>query len=163
MISLIVAIAENNAIGKDNKLLLHIPDDLKRFKKLTSGHCVIMGKKTWESLPKRPLPGRTNIVLTDDPSDCFDCGLTAYSIEDALQKCNNDNEVFVIGGGSVYSQFLNIADRLYITYVHKKFEADTFFPDIDPRIWEPVEKEEHKSDSATDFSYTYVIYKRKVE
>jgi dihydrofolate reductase len=161
MISLIVAIAENNAIGKDNELLWHIPDDLRRFKKLTSGHCVIMGKRTWNSLPVRPLPGRTNIVLTDNPSECFDCGLTAYSIEDALQKCNDDNEVFIIGGGTVYNQFLKIADRLYITHVHKKFSGDTFFPVIDPVIWEVIESEEHKSDSNTDFPYTYVTYQRK--
>jgi dihydrofolate reductase len=161
MISLIVAIAENNAIGKDNELLWHIPDDLKRFKKLTSGHCVIMGKRTWNSLPVRPLPGRTNIVLTDNPSECFDCGLTAYSIEDALQKCNHDNEIFIIGGGTVYNQFLKIADRLYITHVHKNFEADTFFPLIDPVIWEDIEREEHESDPGTDFSYTYVTYQRR--
>jgi dihydrofolate reductase len=161
MISLIVAIAENNAIGKDNELLWHIPDDLKRFKKLTSGHCVIMGKRTWNSLPVRPLPGRTNIVLTDNPDECFDCGITAYSIEDALKKCDNGDEIFIIGGGTVYNQFLNIADRLYITHVHKEFQADTFFPDINPAIWKVVEKEEHNTDPKTDFSYTYVTYHRR--
>jgi dihydrofolate reductase len=108
------------------------------------------------------LQGRTNIILTDDPSDRFDSGLAAYSIEDALQKCINDNEVFIIGGGSVYNQFLKIADRLYITHVHKTFDADTFFPDIDPDIWKPVEKEEHESDAGTGFSYTYVTYQRRL-
>lgn len=161
MISLIVAISENNAIGKNNELLCHIPNDLKRFKKLTTGNCVIMGKRTWESLPKRPLPGRTNIVLTDNPSECFDCGLTAYSIEDALKKCDHNKEVFIIGGGSVYNQFLPIADKLYITHIHKSFEADTFFPEIDRNIWEVIETEEHKSDEETDFSYSYVTYGRK--
>ena len=161
MISLIVAIAENNAIGKNNELLCHIPNDLKRFKKLTTGNCVIMGKRTWESLPKRPLPGRTNIVLTDNPLECFDCGLTAYSIEDALKKCDHSKEVFIIGGGSVYNQFLPIADRLYITQIHKSFDADTFFPEIDRSIWSVIETEEHKSDNETDFSYSYVTYTRK--
>jgi dihydrofolate reductase len=162
MISIIVAVAENNGIGKDNNLLFHIPEDLKRFKKLTSGHCVIMGKKTWESLPLKPLPGRKNIVLTDDPLECIDCSITAYSIEDAIYKCGVDEEIFIIGGGSIYRQFLPLADRLYITHVHKKSEADTFFPEIDHRIWEPIENEEHKSDKKDDLSYNYIIYQRRV-
>lgn len=162
MISLIVAIAENNAIGKNNELLCHIPNDLKRFKKLTLGQCVVMGKRTWESLPRRPLPGRTNIVLTDNPTDCFECGITAFSIEDALQKCDHHQEIFIIGGGSVYRQFLPIADKLYITHIHKKFDADTFFPEIDPDTWEAFEKEEHIPDDITDFNYTYVTYKRRL-
>jgi len=162
MISLIVAIAENYAIGKDNELLWHIPGDLKRFRKLTMGHCVIMGKRTWESLPVRPLKGRTNIVLTDNTSDLFDGGIAAFSIEDAVQKCKNDTEIFVIGGGSVYNQFLKIAERLYITHVHRKFEADTFFPEIDPAVWEPVETEKLSPGEEIDFSYTYVIYQRRL-
>ena len=91
-----------------------------------------MGKKTWESLPKRPLPGRKNIVLTDDPQECIDCSVTAYSIEDALSKCEKGEEIFVIGGGSIYRQFMPIADRLYITHVHKNAPADIYFPEIDP-------------------------------
>jgi dihydrofolate reductase len=161
MISIIVAIAENNAIGKDNELLWHIPEDLKRFKKITLGHSLIMGKRTWESLPVRPLRNRTNIVLTDNPADSFAGALAAYSIEDAISKCANDNEIFIIGGGSVYKQFLNVADRLYITHVHKTFDADTFFPEIDPAIWDPCEKEEHASDEDTGFSYTFITYHRK--
>jgi dihydrofolate reductase len=162
MISLIVAIAENNAIGKDNGLLWHIPGDLKRFRRLTLGHCVIMGKRTWESLPVRPLKGRTNIILTDNTSDLFEGGIAAFSIEDAVQKCNNDTEIFIIGGGSVYNQFLKVAERLYITHVHRNFEADTFFPPIDPSVWEPVENETHGPGENIDFSYTYVIYQRKL-
>ena len=160
MISIIVAIAGNNAIGKDNELLCHIPGDLKRFKKLTLGHCIIMGKRTWESLPVRPLKERTNIILTDNHTDHFEGGVAAFSIDDALQKCGNDNEVFVIGGGSVYNQFMKIADRLYITHVHKVFDADTFFPPIDPAIWEPIESEECNQLSGADFGYTYVTYRR---
>ena len=120
MISIIVAVSEDWGIGKDNELLWHISEDLKRFKRLTTGNTIIMGKKTWESLPRRPLPGRKNIVLTDDPQEHIDGSVTAYSIEDALSKCERDEEIFVIGGGSIYRQFMPIADRLYITHVHKK-------------------------------------------
>jgi dihydrofolate reductase len=161
MISIIVAIAEDYGIGNRNRLLWHIPEDLKRFKRLTFGNTVIMGKKTWESLPKRPLPGRKNIIITDDPNDNFESGVTAYSIEDAISKCEANEEIFIIGGGSIYRQFMPLADRLYITHIHKKTPADIYFPVIDPDIWDPVEKEEHKPDESNDIPYTYTIYKRK--
>ena len=131
MISIIVAVSDDWGIGKNNDLLWHIPEDMRRFRKLTMGKSVIMGKKTWESLPRKPLPGRNNIVITDISNECIDCSVTAYSIEDALSKCGRDEEVFVIGGGSVYRQFMTIADRLYITHVHKKAPADVYFPKID--------------------------------
>jgi dihydrofolate reductase len=156
MISIIVAISDDMGIGKNNDLLWHIPDDMKRFKKLTIGKTVIMGKKTW-----KPLPGRKNIVITDKPGECFDCSVTAYSIEDALSKCKKDEEAFVIGGGSVYRQFMPLADRLYITHVHKKAPADVFFPEIDPGIWKVVEKEEYKDTGDGEIPYTYIIYDRK--
>ena len=161
MISIIVAVSEDYGIGKNNELLWHIPDDLRRFKNLTYGQCVIMGKKTWESLPKRPLPGRRNIVLTDDPKENIPLSITAYSVEDALNKCVKDEEVYIIGGGSIYRQFIPLADRLYVTHIHKKTPADTFFPEIDPRIWEPIEKEEHNEEDDHHFSYTYIIYQRR--
>ncbi len=163
MISIIVAVSEDWGIGKDNELLWHISDDLKRFKKLTFGNTVIMGKKTWESLPGRPLPGRKNIVLTDDPQECIDYCVTAYSIEDALSKCEEGEDIFVIGGGSVYSQFLPIADRLYITHVHRKAPADVFFPEIDPAIWKVTEKKEFKAREEDGISYTYIIYERIIK
>jgi dihydrofolate reductase len=162
MISIIVAVSDDWGIGKDNELLWHIPEDLKRFKRLTMGKCVIMGKKTWESLPKRPLQGRKNIVLTDIPDECIDCSITAYSIEDALSKCGTDEEVFVIGGGSVYRQFMPVADRLYITHVHKKALADIYFPKIDRRKWKISEKEECISEDDNKIPYSYVIYERRV-
>jgi dihydrofolate reductase len=162
MISIIVAVSDDWGIGKDNELLWHIPEDLKRFKRLTMGKCVIMGKKTWESLPKRPLHGRKNIVLTDIPDECIDCSITAYSIEDALSKCGTDEEVFVIGGGSVYRQFMPVADRLYITHVHKKALADIYFPKIDRRKWKISEKEECISEDDNKIPYSYVIYERRV-
>jgi len=161
MISIIVAVSEDWGIGKGNELLWHISEDLKRFKRLTTGNTVIMGKKTWESLPVRPLPGRKNIVLTDDPHECIDCSVTAYSIEDALSKCEKEEEIFVIGGGSVYRQFISIADRLYITHVHKKAPADVYFPEIDLNKWKIVEKEEFQVGDNNCISYTYIIYYRR--
>lgn len=161
MISIIAAVSDDLGIGKDNDLLWHIPEDLKRFKSLTLGKAVIMGKKTWESLPKRPLPGRKNIVLTDVPDECIDCSVTAYSVEDAMSKCTGDEEVFVIGGGSVYRQFMNIATRLYITHVHKKRPADVYFPDIDKRKWKVIMKEEYISGDENRIPYTYIVYERK--
>ena len=159
-ISIIVAIAENNAIGKDNKLLWHLPDDLKRFKRLTSGHPVIMGKKTFESLPIKPLPNRTNIVLSDIPDDKIDGCVMAYSIDDALSKCPEGEECFVMGGGMVYKQFLEIADRLYITFIHKYFDADTFFPEVNFDKWALVEEEKHEDEGNYGFSFTYTVYEK---
>jgi dihydrofolate reductase len=161
MISIIVAVSEDWGIGKDNELLWHISEDLKRFKKLTSGNAVIMGKKTWESLPRRPLPGRKNIVLTDDPNESIENSVTAYSIDDALDKCGPAEEIFIIGGGSIYRQFMPIADRLFITHVHKKAPADIFFPEIDRSVWEIIEKEEFKTDESNSIPYTYTVYERK--
>ena len=161
MISIIVAISEDWGIGKDNELLWHIPEDLKRFKRLTAGNAVIMGKRTWESLPLRPLPGRKNIVLTDDLADSFENCLTAYSIEEALSKCDRNEEIFIIGGGSVYRQFISIAERLYITHVHKNAKADVYFPVVDQKIWKVIEKEDHTNIGSDGIPYTYVVYERK--
>jgi dihydrofolate reductase len=160
MISIIVAVSEDWGIGKDNELLWQISEDLKRFKKLTFGNTVIMGKKTWESLPRKPLPGRKNIVLTDIPDECIDYSVTAYSIDDALSKCEKGEEIFIIGGGSIYRQFMPIADRLYITHVHRRAPADVYFPEIDPDIWEVVTREEFNASQYGDISYTYIIYER---
>ena len=161
MISIIVAVSEDWGIGKDNELLWHISEDLKRFKRLTSGNTVIMGKKTWESLPRRPLPGRKNIVLTDNPNESIENAVTAYSIQDSLNKCNQNEEIFIIGGGSIYRQFMPIADRLFITHVHMKAPADIYFPEIDLNIWEITEKEEFKTNGDNSIPYTYTIYQRR--
>ena len=160
MISIIVAIAENNAIGKNNDLLWHIPEDMKRFKQITSGHKIIMGKRTYESLPYRPLKNRTNIVISDIPGDFYEGCLMAYSIEEAMDHCPQDEECFIIGGGMVYRQFLPLADKLYITWVDKSFEADIFFPEIDPATWEETEREEG-TDEGLDFNYSFITYLRK--
>jgi dihydrofolate reductase len=161
MISIIVAVSEDWGIGKDNDLLWHIPEDLKRFKRLTSGNTVIMGKRTWESLPRRPLPGRKNIVLTDDRTETIENAVTAYSIEDSLSKCEKNEEIFIIGGGSIYRQFMPVANRLYITHVHKKAPADIYFPEIDLRIWEITEKQAFVTGDEDSITYTYTIYERK--
>ena len=159
-ISIIVAVARNWAIGKDNQLLWHISKDLKRFKKLTEGHNVIMGKKTYESLPLRPLKNRTNIVISDNPDDRFEGCITVYSINEALQYCNEKEESYIIGGGSVYRQFLPHADKLYLTVVEKDFDADTFFPELDLTQWKLLEREDHGPDEENDFSYSFRIYKK---
>lgn len=161
MISIIVAVSEDWGIGKDNELLWHISEDLKRFKRLTTGNTIIMGKKTWESLPRRPLPGRRNIVLTDDPNESIVDSVTAYSIEDALGKCEKNEEIFIIGGGSVYRQFVPFADRLYITHVHRKAPADIYFPEIDLNIWNITENEEFEANETNPIPYSYTIYERK--
>ena len=161
MISIIVAVSDDWGIGKDNELLWHISEDLKRFKRLTTGKTVIMGKKTWYSLPKRPLPGRKNIVLTDIPEEIIDGSETVYSIEEALDRCSKDEEAFVIGGGTIYRQFMPIADRLYITHVHKKAPADIYFPEIDLNIWEIAEKEDFQGSGEDLIPYSFTIYERR--
>ena len=160
MISIIVAIAENHAIGFNNDLLWHIPEDLKRFKRITSGHKIIMGKRTFESLPVRPLPNRTSIVISDDPKDVFEGCIMAYSIQEAIDHCSPDEECFIIGGGMVYRQFLPLADKLYITRVHERFEADVFFPEIDLEYWEE-EKVEVPMDPDRKMNYSFTTYLRK--
>lgn len=159
MISIIAAVSDDMGIGKDNDLLWHLPEDLKRFKRLTTGNTVIMGRRTWESLPRKPLPNRRNVVITDIEGETFQEAEAAYSVEDALEKCRDDREIFIIGGGSIYRQFMPRADSLFITHVHRKTEADIYFPEIDRSIWEEIEKEEHNSE---EIPYTYVIYKRRV-
>jgi len=160
-ISIIVAIAKNNAIGKNNDLLWHIPNDLKRFKKLTSGHNIIMGKKTYQSLPFRPLPNRTNIVITDIAGEVIEGCKMAYSINDAVELMDKENENFIIGGGSIYKQFLPVADKLYLTIVHKDFDADIFFPEINFDEWEKIEEVFVNDDDSVPFDYSYLTLKKR--
>jgi len=156
-ISIIVAIADNHAIGKDNKLLWHLSDDLKRFKRLTTGHTIVMGKNTFESLPIQPLPNRRSLVISDVPDDHYEGCVMAYSIEEAIEKCDDERENFVIGGGSVYRQFLPFANKFYLTRVHHDFEADTFF-EVDLSDWELVEEEFVEVDEKNPFSSTFQVY-----
>jgi dihydrofolate reductase len=160
MISIIVAIAENRAIGKNNDLLWHIPADLKRFKEITTGHAVLMGRRTFESLPRRPLPNRRNIVVTDISDEHLKGCEMVYNIEEALEKCSTSEETFIIGGASVYRQFLPYTDRLYLTLINKSFEGDVFFPEIDFTQWKLISSEDFPSDKHNDFSYSNQIYDR---
>ncbi len=160
-ISIIVAIAENNAIGKDNQLLWHLSEDLKRFKRLTTGHTVVMGKKTFESLPFRPLKNRRNIVISDVKSEEIAGCEMAYSMDEAIEKMDAGKENFIIGGGSVYRQFLPLATRLYITRVKHSFDADTFFPEIDFSDWILMEKLENEPDEKNPYPFDFLTYIRK--
>ena len=160
-ISIIVAIASNYAIGKDNDLLWHISKDLKRFKEITKNHYIVMGKRTYYSLPVRPLPNRTSLIITDVANEVIDGCLMAYSIEDAINKMDSTGENFIIGGGSIYNQFMPIADKLYITRVHKDFAADTYYPEISLDDWELQSQEHVDDDPQNDFKYTFEIYTRK--
>lgn len=160
-ISIIAAIAENNAIGKNQQLLCHMPTDMKHFKELTTGHAVIMGRKTFESLP-HPLPNRKNVVLTTMPEagfvNCFAC----ESMGAALSICEKEEQIFIIGGALVYRQALALADKMYITRIHHEFkDATTFFPVVNWDEWEETEREEHPADEKNPYPYTFLTYIRK--
>jgi dihydrofolate reductase len=159
-ISIIVAIAENFAIGKNNGLLFHLPNGLKRFRQITTGHPLIMGRNTLLSLPKWPLPNRRNIVITDKPDDVFPGCEIVFSAGEAVKLVESETEAFVIGGGSVYRQFYPLANRLYLTLVKKSFDADIFFPEIDYSQWNEISHEEH-FDEKNQFVYTYLNLERK--
>ena len=161
MLSIIVAISENNAIGKAGDLLCYLPDDLKHFKALTMGATVVMGKKTFFSLPRRPLPNRRNIVLTRDGSFIYENTEVAHSIEELQKMLTADENVFIIGGGEVYRQFMPLAEELHITHIHHNWDdADTFFPEIDSTIWQCVNEERHEADEKHAYAFTFATYKR---
>ena len=162
MISIIVAIAENYAIGKKGDLLCHLPADLKHFKQITSGRTVLMGERTFFSLPKHPLPNRRNIVLTDVPGKVFEGAEAVYSLNELCAKVSPEEEAFVIGGGMVYRQMMPLADKLYITHIHHSWEdADTFFPEIKADEWQPVSAERHEADDNNPYDFTFAEYIRK--
>ncbi|ETN95051.1 dihydrofolate reductase [Zhouia amylolytica] len=159
MITIIAAAAENNALGKDNDLVWHLPDDFKRFKQLTTGHHIIMGRKTFESFPK-PLPNRTHIVITRqsdyNPKGC----IVVNSLEKALEISKNDETPFIIGGGEIYKLSMSVADKIELTRVHDEFEADTYFPEIDLNSWKLTRSEYHGKDDKHGFAFTYLTYER---
>ena len=161
-ISLVVAAAENNAIGKNNQLLWHLPNDLKFFKNTTWGMVVIMGRKTFEAVNK-PLPGRVNIVITRQPDWKREDTIIAENLNDALQIAAETHfkEAFVIGGGEIYKQAMAVADKIYITRVHATLEADTFFPVIDEKEWELVSNEDFKKDAKHQYDYSFQTWVRK--
>ena len=158
-ISIIVAIARNHAIGKNNNLLWHISKDFQWFKEKTRGHQVIMGKRTLESLPNGPLPNRNNIVISDNKTDRFEGCTTVYSIEEAIDLCSETEESFIIGGGSIYKQFLPFANKFYLTRVHKDFDADTFF-EVDFNDWNLIEQIDVSDDPQNDFPYSFMVFER---
>ena len=159
-ISIIVAIAQNFAIGKNNELLFHLPDDLKRFKQITSGHPVIMGRNTLLSLPKGALPNRRNIVITDNPEEKFDRCEMVFSIDEAVQSVKNEEEAFIIGGGMIYRQFYPLAGKLYLTLIHHDFGADVYFPEINYSEWNEDFRED-LFDEKNRFDYSYLNLIRK--
>ena len=159
-ITLIAAASENNVIGNDNKLIWHLSDDLKHFKELTKGHCVIMGRKTFESMPKA-LPNRTNIVITRKQDYIAKNAIVVHSIHEALDKAKDDKQPFIIGGGEIYSQSIQLSDRIELTRVHTDSQGDAYFPEIDYKIWEEVNREERFKDEKHDFDFTFIRYNKK--
>lgn len=160
-IILIAAAGENNSLGINGDLPWHLPDDFKRFKRLTSGHKIIMGRKTFETFPK-PLPNREHIVVTRDKSyqPQFDCKLF-HSIEEAIDYTSNDEEVFVIGGGEIYRQAMPIGTHIELTRIHAEFQADTYFPEINKSDWALVKEEFHPKDEKHNYDFTYQTFERK--
>jgi len=160
MIILIAAVAENNALGKNNDLLWHLPLDFKRFKEITSGHHIIMGRKTFESFPK-PLPNRTHVIITRQKDFEYEGCIVAQDLEKALAICPKNEDLFIIGGGEIYAQSIHLADQLDITRVHHSFDADVYFPEIDPVIWELTSETFNQKDEKHHFDYTFQKYTRK--
>lgn len=161
IISIIVAIDEKNAIGKDNQLLCHLPNDLKYFKSVTQGHTVIMGRNTYESLPNGALPNRRNIVLSRNKDLQLDRCEVSSSLEDAIALCDSETEVFIIGGATVYAKAIDIADKLYITYIHHQFEGtDAFFPEVDKNKWIESSHIENDADEKNKYAHTFVVYNK---
>ncbi len=158
--TIVVAISENNAIGKDNQLLWHLPADLKHFKTITSGHTIIMGRKTYDSIGK-PLPNRRNIVVTRQTDLKLEGIEVVNSLDEALALCKDENEVFVIGGAEIYRQALPLVHKIELTRVHQEFEADVFFPELDNEIWKEVWKEDHSPDEKNQFAYTFSTLERR--
>ena len=161
MIALVVAAAENNAIGKNNQLLWHLPNDLKFFKNTTWGGVVIMGRKTFESVNK-PLPGRTNIVITKQADWSAQNVIVVNSISDAIQKAKDLNfkEIFIIGGGEIYKESMLLADKIYLTKVHTTIEGDTFFPELQMNQWKMISNKDFSSDEKHVFDYSFQEWER---
>ena len=160
MITIIAAAGENNELGKNNDLVWYLPDDFKRFKQLTTGHHIIMGRKTFESFPK-PLPNRTHIVITRNKNYQKEGIIVISSIEEALEKAKEDSQPFIIGGGEIYKQSIPFADKIELTRVHGTFEADTFFPTFSKEHWTLVHQEFHEKDNRHNYSFTYETWQKK--
>ena len=160
LLTLIAAAGKNNALGKDNDLIWHISNDLKRFKRLTSGHAIIMGRKTFESMPKA-LPNRTNIVLTTKKDFTAAGAIVVHSIEAALEQIKGDAQPFIIGGGEIYRLFMERCDRIELTRVHHDFEADVYFPEIDLTQWKEVAREDILASEDQPYNYSFITYEKQ--
>lgn len=160
MITLIAAAGENNELGKDNDLVWHLPNDFKRFKQLTTGHHIIMGRKTFESFPK-PLPNRVHVVISRNPNYKKEGAIVVPTMNAALEIAKEDPQPFIIGGGEIYALGMDVADKIELTRVHGMFEADTFFPEIPEADWELVASEFHEKDERHQFAFTYQTFIRK--
>lgn len=159
-LSIIVAASQNNVIGKDNQLIWRLSADLKRFKALTTGHHIIMGRKTFDSIGK-PLPNRTSIIITRQADYKAEGCIVVNSLEDALAQVKDDQEAFIIGGGTIYKEAMDKADKLYLTRVHNKFDGDTFFPKLDFKHWESVKREDHLPSEKNEYAYSFIDYVKK--
>ena len=157
---LIAAVAENNALGKNNDLLWHLPNDFKRFKEITSGHHIIMGRKTFESFPK-PLPNRTHVIISRQKDFKHEGCIVVSGLEKAIEACPKNEDNYIIGGGEIYSQSILIADQLDITLVHHTFDADVYFPEINPEIWKLTSEKFNPKDDKHLFDYTFQTFIRK--
>lgn len=161
MIAIIAAIDKHNALGFENKLLFYLPDDLKRFKALTTGHTVVMGRKTFDSLPKGALPNRRNIVLSRNTELELPGAEIYSSLDEALAHCEGEEQVFIIGGASVYKQAMPLADRLYLTEIDAEAEkADVYFPMVNEEEWREIKRDAHLADSRHPYDFTFVDYER---
>lgn len=160
-INIIVAASENNVIGVDNRLPWHLPADLKYFKQLTTGHAIIMGRKTFDSIGK-PLPNRRNLVITKSKTFSHEGITVVNSIDNAIEACETEENVFVIGGETIYAQMLSITHQIYLTRVHVKVENGTaFFPSLNPDEWELTSSDAHTKDEKNAWAYTFEVYKRR--
>ncbi|MGF7082643.1 dihydrofolate reductase [Mucilaginibacter sp. UYCu711] len=158
IVSIVVAIGQNNAIGKDNKLLWHLPKDLKHFKEITTGGTVIMGRKTYDSVG-RPLPNRRNIIITRQQIEIKGCEVV-NSVEAALDLCRDEDEVFIVGGAEIYKLAMPLTDKIFLTIVRENFEADTYFPEIKEAIWKETARQDHEPDEKNPLPYSFITLER---
>ena len=159
ILSAIVAMAENRVIGKDNRLPWHLPADLQHFKSITTGHTIIMGRKTYESIG-RPLPNRTNIILTRDKQFSAPGCVVCTSLEEALRYVDGSNEAFIIGGAEIYRQLLAKVQRIYLTIVHEQIVGDAYFPELDEKEWKEVKREAFEADDRNEYGYSFVVMEK---
>ncbi|MFI5219540.1 MAG: dihydrofolate reductase [Bacteroidia bacterium] len=160
MLSIIVAAAQNRVIGKDNKLIWHLPADLKRFKQLTMGHHIIMGRKTFESIG-RVLPGRTTVIISRQPGFKIENCIYANSLEQAIELCRDDAEIFITGGAQIFEHAIALANKIYLTQIHQSFDGDVFFPEINNEEWKITLQEDHKADEKNPYDYSFINYEKK--